>query len=1113
LIVSHLKRVIYKVHIKLTTNRNRILFVVLLLNFFFSLSSFSQIYNFRNYSVRDGLLQSTVRSIAQDKEGYVWFGTDGGLSKFDGLYFTNYSKREGLIDASVTSLYCDRNGTLWIGFASGKLMYLQNGKFKEFQLQVVDLPKRINNICQDAFGYIWISTDNAGAIKIKLNKETEKSEPTFYGLKQGLSDLVIQVLPLQDKSILIITDLGIKIYNPKKNSFEFLKEKELPVYNYSSVAQDKNGIIWLGSFDKGLITYDPLLHKVNFVSEEKNIPNEIISSIYIDKKNRVWATVWKKGIVLLDGKSFEWYTSQNGLPTDRIWSVMEDNEENIWFGLQDKGVCTFRGNMIAHFNKNNGLENEVINSITQDLNGSIWLATNEGISILSNIGKRNFSVENINLSEYFGNNLVSAITTAPNGFIYSAIFRDGLLVINPRTKEAQPIALKRNLINVIKFDKQNRLWLGGNDGLTILDKNGDLDKTHLFNSDYFSEKQITDILMASDNSVWLGTRGNEIYRIFNSKILHFGIKDSLLHPNATSLSEDENGNIWIGTEGGGMFVFDGKKIRKDTKTSKMNSDFITLVRSNRKELWIGTNQGINYFRGLENFTFGKFEGFPEMETKSNSVFCDNQGLMWFGTINGVASFDFNKFLINKIPPQVRLTYFNVFNEKFDYSKSLNLSYKQNEIVFHFKSISLTNPENVQYKYILEGSNYSQAWHTIKETNYATYTNLPAGEYTFKVMACNNNGVWNSTPTVYKFSISPPFYKTSTFYILSSLGLIIIVGGYIRLRTRKLLKDKALLEKQVKDRTQEIELKNLELLETNKIVEFKNKEITDSIVYAQHIQQAILPSAARFKEAFPQSFVLYKPKAIVSGDFYWFSDITNLKENERLPHIHFHIPNENDKNNSGSNELHKGHSADSAKIILAVADCTGHGVPGAFMCMVGNSLLNQIINLERVFEPSKILDLLHQGVQELLKQNETEARDGMDISICSIDKITGIVKYSGALRPAYIFRNNENMSYSFDVFAPDKFAIGGRQIEGRGNFTSHETKLNAGDTLFLFSDGYPDQFGGPMGKKLMTKKFKEFLHSIQNLNMEEQGKTIERFFEEWKGDVEQIDDVLVVGIRF
>jgi len=1106
-------RFIYTLQKKNSSIRNYFLVIFILINFFNATFSTAQIYNFRNYSVRDGLLQSTVRAIAQDPEGYIWFGTDGGLSKFDGLYFTNYSKREGLIDASVTSLFCDRSGRLWIGFATGKLMYLHEGKFLEFPFNNIDLPKRINNITQDYFGNIWIGTDNAGALKITFDKESEKYTLIPYGIKQGLSDLVIQILPLKNKSLLIITDLGLKVYDSQKNNFEFLKEKNLPVYNYSSIAQDKNGIIWLGSFDKGLISYNPNSHEIKFVSAEKNIPNEIISSIYIDKKNRVWASIWKKGIVLLDGDKYEWYNSQNGLPTDRIWSVIEDNEENIWFGLQDKGVCAFRGNMIAHINKINGLENEVINSITQDFSNNIWLATNEGISVLSNIGKRNFSVENINVSEYFGNNLVSAIATGSNGLIYATVFRDGLLVINPKNKEVQTFPLKRNLVNVIKFDQQERLWIGGNDGLTILDKNGELDKTHLFNSDYFSEKQITDILMARDNSVWLGTRGNEVYRISGSKILHYGIKDSLMHPNATSLSEDENGNIWIGTEGGGMFVFDGKKIRKDIKTSKINSDFITLVKANKKELWIGTNQGINYFSGLDYFTFGKYEGFPEMETKSNAVFCDKQGLIWFGTINGVASFDFSKFLINKVPPQVRLTYFNIFNEKFDYSKSLELSYKQNEIVFHFKSISLTNPENVQYKYVLEGSSYSQEWHTIKETNYATYTNLPAGNYTFKVMACNNNGVWNSTPTIYKFSISPPFYKTSTFYILLFIGLVVIVGGYIRIRTRKLLKDKALLEKQVKDRTQEIEFKNIELLETNKIVEFKNKEITDSIVYAKHIQQAILPSNARFKEAFPESFVLYKPKAIVSGDFYWFSDITNLKESKGETHLHFQAPREDENINSGSNELHKGHTADSAKIILAVADCTGHGVPGAFMCMVGNSLLNQIINLERVFEPSKILDLLHRGVQELLKQNETEARDGMDISICSIDKITGLVKYSGALRPFYLFRKITNDEFSFETFSPDKFAIGGRQMEGRGDFTGHETTLNKGDTLFLFSDGYPDQFGGPLGKKIMTKKFKEFLHSIQSLTMEEQGEKMDNFFEEWKGNTEQIDDVLVVGIRF
>ena len=299
-------RFIYTLQKKNSSIRNYFLVIFILINFFNATFSTAQIYNFRNYSVRDGLLQSTVRAIAQDPEGYIWFGTDGGLSKFDGLYFTNYSKREGLIDASVTSLFCDRSGRLWIGFATGKLMYLHEGKFLEFPFNNIDLPKRINNITQDYFGNIWIGTDNAGALKITFDKESDKYTLIPYGIKQGLSDLVIQILPLKNKSLLIITDLGLKVYDSQKNNFEFLKEKNLPVYNYSSIAQDKNGIIWLGSFDKGLISYNPNSHEIKFVSAEKNIPNEIISSIYIDKKNRVWASIWKKGIVLLDGDKYEW---------------------------------------------------------------------------------------------------------------------------------------------------------------------------------------------------------------------------------------------------------------------------------------------------------------------------------------------------------------------------------------------------------------------------------------------------------------------------------------------------------------------------------------------------------------------------------------------------------------------------------------------------------------------------------------------------------------------------------------------------------------------------------------------------------------------------------------
>jgi ligand-binding sensor domain-containing protein len=172
-------RFIYTLQKKNSSIRNYFLVIFILINFFNATFSTAQIYNFRNYSVRDGLLQSTVRAIAQDPEGYIWFGTDGGLSKFDGLYFTNYSKREGLIDASVTSLFCDKSGRLWIGFATGKLMYLHEGKFLEFPFNNIDLPKRINNITQDYFGNIWIGTEGGGMFVFdgkKIRKDIKTSK-------------------------------------------------------------------------------------------------------------------------------------------------------------------------------------------------------------------------------------------------------------------------------------------------------------------------------------------------------------------------------------------------------------------------------------------------------------------------------------------------------------------------------------------------------------------------------------------------------------------------------------------------------------------------------------------------------------------------------------------------------------------------------------------------------------------------------------------------------------------------------------------------------------------------------------------------------------------------
>ena len=254
---------------------------------------------------------------------------------------------------------------------------------------------------------------------------------------------------------------------------------------------------------------------------------------------------------------------------------------------------------------------------------------------------------------------------------------------------------------------------------------------------------------------------------------------------------------------------------------------------------------------------------------------------------------------------------------------------------------------------------------------------------------------------------------------------------------------------------------------------KNKDITSSIQYAKRIQLAILPPLEQIFKHFPESFLLYKPKDIVSGDFYWFG----IKNGRK---------------------------------IIAVVDCTGHGVPGAFMSMIGHNLLNQIIIENGITAPDQILNALHKGVQSALKQGTSvvDTSDGMDVAICSIDSNNTEMLFAGAFRPLFILNGS-----TFKKVEADKFPIGGSQLDAQRHYTCHVIRIEKGDTFYMSSDGYADQFGGEKGKKFMVKRFNELLLSIQDKSMEEQGRILEETFNSWRGEYQQVDDILVMGIRF
>jgi serine phosphatase RsbU (regulator of sigma subunit) len=299
------------------------------------------------------------------------------------------------------------------------------------------------------------------------------------------------------------------------------------------------------------------------------------------------------------------------------------------------------------------------------------------------------------------------------------------------------------------------------------------------------------------------------------------------------------------------------------------------------------------------------------------------------------------------------------------------------------------------------------------------------------------------------------------FVIIGLVLVLVFAGFIFRSLRLTRKQKNI-----------IEIKNKETEEQKKVIEEKNKDITDSINYAKRIQQAKLPKRDDISASLPQSFILFKPKDIVSGDFYFFHKNTNTTS------------------------------------FIAAADCTGHGVPGAFMSLIGLEKLNDAVAMHK--QPSEVLKQLNKGVKASLRQSDSSesTKDGMDIALCLVDTQTCTVNYSGANRPIWIIRKEKN---EVEEIKATKTAIGGFTDDDQ-NFALHELKLQPGDTFYICTDGYADQFSS-LDKKLTTKKFKQLLLEIRDRSMQEQEKHLNTFIENWRSKTEQVDDILVIGIRF
>jgi serine phosphatase RsbU (regulator of sigma subunit) len=389
---------------------------------------------------------------------------------------------------------------------------------------------------------------------------------------------------------------------------------------------------------------------------------------------------------------------------------------------------------------------------------------------------------------------------------------------------------------------------------------------------------------------------------------------------------------------------------------------------------------------------------------------------------------------------------------------LKLNYNEKSVLFDYYSICLTNPDVVRYKVKLDGAD--KDWRPVTDQTRAIYSALPPGKYTFNVIASNSQGIWNSKPVTYQFMIRPPFYLTWWFILVSFALIVVFVVMYIKIREQNLITEKIVLEEKVKERTAEVVLKSRE-------IEEKNKDITASIRYAERIQRAMLPK----EDTFEETFVLFMPKDIVSGDFYWMYDNGDWQ-------------------------------------FIAVVDCTGHGVPGAFMSIIGHNSLNKVVREYGLTRPSAIVDQLNNEVMKALMQRHEKAiNDGMDLALIAFNKKNFTLEFAGAYNPLYVVRKGEVF-----VYKGDRFPIGMTTMDEKKNFTNQQVDIRPGDMIYMCSDGYADQFGSADVKKYKSGNVKKLLSTIWNLPVNEQKVRLENEILTWKGDLAQVDDILFIGTK-
>jgi ligand-binding sensor domain-containing protein len=753
----------------------------------------AQQYNFKNYSVENGLPYVQIFAMYQDSKGYLWSGGYGGLSKFNGKSFKSYSPKNGLANHYVNAIIEDQFHFITVGTIDGlSVIDKVDGQVSNYYIKDGLPSNYVTSFCLDPRIGLWTGTNKGlciwegkKVIQVPFFKDyniscliyTEKygvligTNKGLYLEKKGskLFELIIDSANItgisqltKDGQMYVGTTNGLYLLDlDRKTKHVFHVNNGLIDENITAVLSQKNGTVWIGS-KSGLISFNGKEFSYYNISYDNN--SNHIRTLLLDYEDNLWIGT-HSGLYKFRGKGFTVYDRQNGLGGAFIYQIIRDTKQNLWLGTYSNGVYKFSDGFFKNYSTKEGLLDNHVSCILPMDDGSTWFGTEKGISVLKN----------------------------------ESVYH---MMSGTNFKQEAPI-------NCFYKDSKQTIWIGGKNGLCSMKKKGIAYETTYYKLPTVSIESggynIWSIIEDSKGDIWAGTYLEGIFKLEGNQFKRQNISSPDPVTTALDLCKDEEGNIYAATLNG-VLIFNPHKHSYKIISEKegLSSELVYAIGITRdnKYLWAGTNQGINRidlkklnYGSIDILSYSKADGFSGVESNTHGVFEDEDGSIWFGTVNGLIKYSPEEFITNDNLSKTNITKIKLSFKDTTLANGSVLPYSSNNISFDFIGICLTNPEKVLYTYKLEG--FDKTWSPYTDINFVKYDNLLPGKYTFKVKSCNNEGIWNIEPTTFSFEVKPPYYKT-WWFILGSV--VIVVGGIIlifRVRLNQLnKKQKAKFEQEV-----------------------------------------------------------------------------------------------------------------------------------------------------------------------------------------------------------------------------------------------------------------------------------------------------------------------------